>query len=62
MALPGVSPITGPFVGWVTGTAGPRTGFALAGFALVCIAAAGWRSLATRRSAVSRQLSLTSTD
>jgi MFS family permease len=59
MALPGFSPITGPLVGWVTGTAGPRTGFALAGFALVLVAAAGWRSLATRRAAASRQLSLT---
>lgn len=60
MALPGFSPITGPFVGWVTESAGPRTGFALAGFALLLIAAAGWRSLATRRPAASRQLSLTS--
>lgn len=60
MALPGISPITGPFAGWVTGTAGPRTGFALAGFALLLIAAAGWQSLATRRPAASRQLSLTS--
>jgi len=60
MALPGLSPITGPFVGWVTGTAGPRTGFALAGFALLLVAAAGWHSLAARRAAASRQLSLTS--
>ena len=56
MALPGCSPITGPFVGWVSGTAGPRTGFALAGIALLCIAASGWRALAGRRPAVSRQV------
>jgi MFS family permease len=62
MALPGLSPITGPFVGWVTGSAGPRTGFALAGFALLLITAAGWHSLATRRAAASRQLSLTPSD
>lgn len=55
MALPGCSPLTGPFVGWVSGAAGPRTGFALAGFALICIAGAGWRALAGRRAAVSRQ-------
>lgn len=55
MALPGCSPITSPFVGWVCGTAGPRTGFALAGMALLGIAVLGWRALAGRRPAAGRQ-------
>jgi len=49
MALPGCTPLTSPCVGWVSGEAGPRTGFALAGIALVCIAGSGWRALARGR-------------
>jgi MFS family permease len=45
MALPGCEPFTSPAVGWVSETAGPRDGFAMAGIALLLIAAVGWRSL-----------------
>ncbi|QUQ65933.1 MFS transporter [Kutzneria sp. CA-103260] len=45
MALPGCTLVTGPFMGWVAGVAGPRLGFGVAGLAMLLAAAAGWRAL-----------------
>ena len=45
MALPGATPLTSPFVGWVAGSIGPREAFGLAGIALLASAGAGWRTL-----------------
>ncbi len=45
MALPGTSLVTGPAIGWVADSAGPREGFGLAGLALLVTAILGWRSL-----------------
>ena len=45
MALPGTEPVTSPFAGYVTQTAGARDGFGLAGIALALTATIGWRAL-----------------
>ena len=49
MVLPGCEPATSPFVGWMSGAAGPREGFGVAGFALILAAATGWRALTRPR-------------
>jgi MFS family permease len=59
MALPGTTPVTSPFVGYITQTAGPRDGFGLAGVALLLTATIGWRALTGRPAA--RPLPLTET-
>ncbi|MFI9383265.1 MFS transporter [Kutzneria sp. NPDC052558] len=49
MALPGCILVTGPFMGWVAGVAGPRLGFGVAGLAMLLAAAVGWRALTRAR-------------
>ncbi len=41
MALPGTEPLSGPLVGWVSESVGPREGFGLSGVALLVIVAVG---------------------
>jgi hypothetical protein len=44
MVLPGAGVLTGPLTGWVSGAAGAREGFGLAGVILFAAAVLGWRS------------------